>query len=321
MMPPAVLPAPYGESNPLFVGSPISSLGFRSNQKENDTYAVELNELAYELITAGNFTEAEGRLRQAILFEPEFACAHCNLGFVLNRTGRAAEALPHLQLAFKLAPNEPAILQSLAAAYQLRGDFKTAIELYSEYLSEFPNATDRSFISDIIAHLKAESALSAVGTTSDFNWNKRRVRVFVQSANQIEGFRPEFNVILQNAFFTWSQAGVISFEFVSNRKSADIECMWIDNAKTLASTSEGGETVVNKSHGSVTHAQIKLLTKRQGNSLTNRDVRALCLHEIGHALGLMKHSASPDDVMFCTLAANCEPSSHDLQNLRRLYPK
>lgn len=318
---PEVQSAPSSAPNQTFVGSPISSVGFRWNQRENDTYAAELNEMAYELIMAGSYTEAEGRLRQAILFEPEFACAHCNLGYVLNRTGRANEALPHLQIAFRLAPNEPAIIQSLAAAYQLKGNFQSAIDLYKQYLNQFPSASDHAFIVDIIDHLKTEAAANAGGNpNNNFNWNKRHVRIFVQPADNVAGFRPEFNFILQNAFFTWSQAGVLSFEFVSNAEKADIECVWTDNAKTLSSNSEGGETVVKKNHGAPSHAYIKLLTQRQGNTLTERDVRGLCLHEIGHSLGLMKHSASPDDIMFCTLAASSKPSSQDFQNLRKLYP-
>lgn len=305
-----------------FAGTPINSQGFKWNQRENASYAAELNDVAYHLILQGSYQEAEGRLRQAILFEPEFPSAHCNLGFVLNKTGRASEGLPHLQYAYRLAPNEPAILQSLAAAYQLRGNFKSAIDAYNQYLYQFPSAPDTALIADIVTHLRMESAQTSITTsTGDFNWKKNHVKVFVQPAQGVQGYNPHFDEILRSSFVKWSEAGVLSFEYVPSVADSDIECIWTDDIKKLSSVGEGGEAVIKKDHGTVQHARITLLTKRVGAQpdLSERDVRALCLHEIGHALGLMKHSANPDSVMFCTLASTADPSLSDLQNLRTLY--
>lgn len=329
---------------------------------DNTKYAHSLNDTAYQLLLQGSFQEAEGRVRQALSFDPNFVSAHCNLGYILNKTGRAREALPHLLFAYKLDPNEPAVLQSLGASYQLQGNFETAISVYNEYLARFPSATDAAFISDLITHLKMESAKSAIAktttavgngkiahvaasaqqanaaglatspesngqaagqnnldSTQNYSWKKRHVKVYVQPATDVTGYRPSFDVILRDSFRNWSQAGVISFEFVPRKEDADIECIWTDDVKKLASESEGGETVLREAGGTVSHARLTLLTTRRGEpTMTDRDVQALCLHEIGHALGLMKHSGNPDDVMFCTLATS-HPSTRDLQNLQTLY--
>lgn len=309
-------------ARPQHYGSPLTSQTFNGVQRDYASYASQLNDVAYQLIKQGNYTEAEGRLRQAIAFEPDFVNAHCNLGFILNKTGRASEGLPHLQYAYRLAPNEPAILECLAAAYQLRGNFKSAIDAYNQYLYQFPSAPDAPLIHDMVTHLRMESAQNSIaGAPNDFNWKKNHVKVFIAPADGVSGFQPQFNEILKSSFVSWSEAGVISFELVPTAEESDIECVWTDDVKKLSSVGEGGETSFKKSNGAISHAKITLLTKRAGSqpALSERDVRALCLHEIGHSLGLVKHNTSPDSVMFCTLASSKDPSLSDLQNLRALY--
>lgn len=310
-------------ARPQHFGSPLTSQSFNGVQRDYATYASQLNDVAYQLIKQGYYVEAEGRLRQAIAFEPDFVNAHCNLGFVLNKTGRASEALPHLQYAYRLAPNEPAILECLAAAYQLRGNLKSAIDAYNQYLYQYPTAPDAQFIHDMVTHLRMEAAQNSIaGAPSDFTWSKKHVRVYIAPADGVSGFQPEFNEILKSSFVSWSEAGVISFELAPTAEESDIECAWTDDVQKLSSLGEAGETSFKKTNnGAISHAKITLLTKRAGSqpALSDRDVRALCLHEIGHSLGLVKHNSSPDSVMFCTLATSKDPSLSDLQNLRALY--
>ena len=311
---------------------------FKTQTSEFQHYAAGLNDLAYDLIQQGSYLEAEGRLRQALLFEPAYICAHNNLGYVLSRTGRAAEALTHLQYAYSQAPDQPGIMQTLAATYQIRGDFKSAVDLYELYLHKFPLAADASSIHDLIKQLKTESAVFLAGNKNtskekiaaiaanlpptkqkNFNWTSRQIKVYARSGKDMRGFRPEFDRILQDSFANWTSTGVISFLFVSSPDKADIECVWTDDVNKLSSASEGGETLIRKNGEKTTHAKIVLLTNRGSTRISDRDMRALCLHEIGHALGLMVHSANPDDVMFCTLAAADKLSQHDFENLKVLY--
>lgn len=325
-----------GNFNATTAGAPISSAALNSAGSEHHQYAIELNDIAYQLILEGSYREAEGRLRQALLFEPEYICAHNNLGYVLSRTGRAKEALPHLQYAYTRAQNQPAIMQTLAATYQIYGDFKSAVDLYELYLHRFPTAPDAASISALVKHLKRESALfiaqnkpeskvpvpgeANLPAVKNFNWSSRQIKVYAQSGKGMHGFRPGFDRILQDSFATWTKTGVVSFVFVDSPAKADIECVWTDDASKLSSAGEGGETLISKHGERTTHAKILLLTNRDGSAkLSDRDVRILCLHEIGHALGMMKHSANPGDVMFCTLASADNPSPQDFQALKNLY--
>lgn len=294
--------------------------GFNNMQR-----SVALSNDSCRLINSGAYEEAEAKLRTALAIDPNLVSAHCNLGLVLNKTGRAQEAIEHLEFAYSRSPEQPAALETLAAAYQLTGNFNRAIDLYSKYLSQFPAAADATLIADIMRHLRKESADLAsrggLAQNKNLHWNKKLVRVYIQPAQSLRNFSSSYNDILQDSFLSWSQSGDLSFEFVDSAAKADIECIWTDNVANLSSPGEGGEAVLRHQGTVVTHAKITLLTDRVGSrsALTEREVKALCLHEIGHALGLMEHSAHPEDVMFCTLSSAAVPTNRDFQNLQGLY--
>ena len=52
--------------------------------------------------------------------------------------------------------------------------------------------------------------------------------------------------------------------------------------------------------------------------LTQEEMRTVCLHEFGHAIGLWGHSPHPGDINYPTATAQ-QPSARDIATLRRLY--
>ena len=281
-------------------------------------FTTQASDSAYRQICAGNYADAEQLLRQVLSLQPDHFAARCNLGYILNRTGRAKEALPHLLYAFYNFPNKPAVLQLLAGSYQLIGNLPAAIQFCRLYLSAFPSAPDRSYMEAVTQHLIAETAGR---TTQNHRWNKKTIRVFVQAPSNVRGYRSEFDQILKSSFKTWSDSGVINFEFVSKIESADIECVWTDDTRQLGTLAEGGEALVRHRENTISGARIVLLTNRAHGvgALHYDEVRALCIHEIGHALGLMRHSRNPSDAMYFTVASNTNPSAADIQQLKKLY--
>ena len=54
------------------------------------------------------------------------------------------------------------------------------------------------------------------------------------------------------------------------------------------------------------------------NELTQKEIRAVCLHELGHALGLWGHSPYEGDINYAIVSAQ-HPSERDINTLRKLY--
>ena len=85
--------------------------------------------------------EAVFELGKAIELEPSFAQAHYALGMALATGGRPKEALPHIELAMRLSPQDPYFGQFLvrrAEAYLFLGRLEEAVELAERSLHE-PN--------------------------------------------------------------------------------------------------------------------------------------------------------------------------------------
>ena len=55
------------------------------------------------------------------------------------------------------------------------------------------------------------------------------------------------------------------------------------------------------------------------DELTQKEVRAVCLHELGHALGLWGHSPYEEDINYAIISAAQHPSQRDINTLRKLY--
>jgi len=297
--------------------------------QENTSYATALAGSGYRFILNGDYTDAEGRLRQALLFDPDLVEAQCNLGYVLNKTGKPSEAIPHLLYAYKMAPAQPEVVLSLAAAYQLMGNYNLAISLYKTIANGKNNNSAVPYVSSVLKALETEqrridtdgSGFQSVDSTEFYTWKKQSLHVYIKPGAGLVGYRAEFDRILRECFGKWGSLGVLQFVQVDTAQQADIECDWIADPKNLSSIAEGGETTLKHRSKALSHAQISLITVRPGNSapLTNQEVRAICLHEIGHALGLLKHSKNSDDVMFSTASNILGPSSRDISILRKLY--
>lgn len=86
--------------------------------------------LAAALVKKNNLVKAEEHFERAIALRPGFGEARANLGFVLIRTGRYAEARRQLEQALDLMEESPEIHVGLAAAAGHLGDPRTAVRHY-----------------------------------------------------------------------------------------------------------------------------------------------------------------------------------------------
>lgn len=118
----------------------------------------------------------------------------------------------------------------------------------------------------------------------------------------------------------------ITWKLVDNSRDADVICGWTTVTTHHGNAWEAGNTglriIFNRlsKRGEIVNAEVKILTKFEG-PLTDRELRRVCLHEVGHALGLQGHSPNPDDVMYpvATFIQRTDLSSRDVKTIRLLY--
>ncbi|MBX9685446.1 MAG: tetratricopeptide repeat protein [Candidatus Obscuribacterales bacterium] len=302
---------------------------------------------AYEAMRQEKFRMAADILTKALEICPELPSAHTNLGLALNRLGKNDEAIEELRQAIALDPSRSAPWVNLASSFQTSGRLKDCVETYKEYLRRFPNDSLAVKAKDLVAHLQEEAdeqeavekAIAASGASnSDYfpyttasgtiKWpdNKLPLKVFVANGSRVPGFKTEYQGIMNDAFKAWSTASQdkVKFEFVNKAELADIECLWTNDYSKVSSPSEGGEAQVSWSSKGIEHVKVVILTAdpTPDSPLTQNQIQAVCLHEIGHSIGLVGHSPNPSDIMFCSMPAadaKIALSQRDLGTIRHLY--
>ena len=141
------------------------------------------------------------------------------------------------------------------------------------------------------------------------------LRVWIDTSDVITGVQAGFPAAVRAAFKEWASTGIpLNIEYVNTPGSADIRVRWIDhlNHKT------GSTTWRTDRSGWMLAGDITLATHiSDGASLDARGMRAIALHEVGHALGL-SHSNDPHDIM-APLVRVDDLSLTDRNTIRLLY--
>lgn len=303
---------------------------------------------AYEMMQQEKYRMAADMLRKAADMYPALPAVQTNLGLALSRLGQNDEAAEHLKQSIALDPNRSAPWVNLAGCLQNSGKLKDCVETYNEYLRRFPSDSLAYKAKDLVKHLQEElneqqdverQVASAAGATTDYfpytthesgviKWTSAQMplKVFVSSGSKVQGYKPEFEGLFTDAFKQWVTASgdQVKVDFVSKADNSNIECVWTNDYKMVNSPSEGGEAQVSWTKDGIQHVKIVILTTdpTPDSPLSQNQVRAVCMHEIGHSLGLMGHSPRPDDIMYCTMpSAEVKPmiSSRDASTLKHLY--
>jgi predicted Zn-dependent protease len=141
------------------------------------------------------------------------------------------------------------------------------------------------------------------------------LRVWIDTSDVITGVQAGFPAAVRAAFKEWASTGIpLNIEYVNTPGSADIRVRWIDhlNHKT------GSTTWRTDRSGWMLAGDITLATHiSDGQPLDARGMRAIALHETGHALGL-SHSKDPGDVMAALVHVD-GISITDRNTIRLLY--
>ena len=160
------------------------------------------------------------------------------------------------------------------------------------------------------------------------------IRVYISPILRESPYLPEIRYAMQ----TWQTAsdGDIQFEETETSQNADIRVSWgytglltdfqdtrLGSAE-LTRLKETTQTVVQNQSNSASSRPfiVEVILMLEGDAtigeLSQEEMRTVCLHEFGHAIGLWGHSPHPGDISYPTAIAQ-HPSPRDITTLRKLY--
>lgn len=291
-------------------------------------------------MNAGRASEAVEKFKTVTTALPNFAPAHSALGAALGKIGKNDEAISELKKALELDPNDQQALVNIGQLCQLSGRNSEALDYYQKYLSLYPKGQYVPQISMMVKTMQMElmrrkGAIASSGQDNYLSealapgaakWEQSSVTVFIADGKAKKGYKEQFADILKSAFAAWSEAtkSKLKFQFVDKPSAALIRCSWTDNVKDLLNPVEGGQAIaVNNTHGKIIKAEIMLLTSNPNVPVfSDKYFKHVCLHEVGHALGLGGHSSQSGDVMFPYAnyeSASGEMSERDKKTIGMLY--
>lgn len=258
----------------------------------------------------------------------------------LYKLGRYHYAVDEMTKAMQTRIDNPDDALLMGKIYQSMHKSKEAVQWYKKFIALSPKdervaqyetlqrVLEESLASDAAKHRKVQAEvgnyLAAVTQNALMRWpNPGSIKVNIKDGSGITGYRPEFEEALRQAFDEWSESsgGKVNFVIVPSADNADMIVTWTADLHAPALKAEAGLTTTSYGSNGLSKADILLLTVdpfKEGpvgkNVLYN-----ICLHEIGHALGLEGHSPTEGDIMYPALNVQQGLSDRDINTLLALY--
>ncbi|CAN5705676.1 hypothetical protein BH10CYA1_BH10CYA1_05910 [soil metagenome] len=282
---------------------------------------------------------------------PRMVSSHLyNEAIRLGENNQLQEARMKFEQAVQADPSFDLPWAALVGSCMVSGQLEEGIQVGNQFVTNFPHSSRRKETELILQKLNEQLAkkheiwqrVGRDGADSYFalategknfyGWNLEAMplKVYIGDGHGVRGYRKNDDIILNNSFAEWTKAteGHITFTRVDNLADANIECIWIDDPKDFPQNRglEAGEAVpMLDSDGYIVSSKLYLLTLERNEKASVDDLvmHTICLHEIGHTLGLLGHSDVAGDVMYFTANGQKVQDPHltqrDVNTLAKLY--
>ena len=321
-----------------------ASVDIEDNDKTTKAWC--LNLAAIELTQCQRYEEAQVLFEEACKLDPNenSATIHINYAQMLSAWGKVDEAIEEYNKVLSFDPENEVAEINIASCFTLLPDIKQARFYFKKFIADHP---DSPRISKIKAVLKGLHNAAPSSSTTDLSspdyynhlesWNRWApmlipVLVYIDSGDNIPGFKDSYTKMLKGSFDTWIQAsnGCLAWQQVLKKEQADVVCTWTNDRREIkSSAAEQAHTYTQSKQiwwrFYITHASSTFcITHALNDSPLNDDeMNTICLHEVGHILGINGHSPNSHDVMFYSVQSTSPQalSDRDIATLRRLYSK
>ena len=145
---------------------------------------------------------------------------------------------------------------------------------------------------------------------------ERPIRVWIERADSLAEWKPEYVEPVENAFHAWSATGIpVRFEVTDDSARAEVRVFW---AERLDRHTAGMTFWQSDQQRWMRAARVTIaLRASDGGRQNARGISSIALHEVGHLLGL-SHSPHAGDIMAPWVTARTL-SDGDEATVRLLY--
>jgi len=197
---------------------------------DTNNYSGQLGPLCnykgYAYLYSGDFMNAIRSFNQAILFSPDKPAAKQNLCSAYSNNGQHDLAIQEFKKVIKEYPEYYPSYAELAATYLKIGKWRTAIELYTQYLNKTPpGITDLTYIKIAwifllqkdIKSINSELSKAQIIDSSSVNFHWMKGLVFLEINNNIKEAKSELIKLSKDIDKTYDQEKTACYYHLSGK--------------------------------------------------------------------------------------------------------
>ena len=300
---------------------------------------------ANKSIADGKHSEALRLLKLAAAYDPSphSGQIHAIMSYLYQKLGEPEKAIDEGKKALEINSSDKRTIYNIAVAYQDLAKFDESLKWFKRYEKEETDPAALAGVKDVMAVLEIDrkqlnqdanrkpdylDEMRDGKTNPKWPTSSLPIRVYIAPGKGVLGFQPKFKSYITHALDTWcvSSGKKLNYKLVKDRSQADLTVDWTtdkidhnDGKPGLAA----GVTHLECDGETIKKAAVEILTVDTfaRTSPVPKEVCAfVCLHEIGHALGI-SHSTFIYDVMYFRSSSKQKgnPTSRDNATIARLY--